>query len=91
MRPAYHSDPTPETGHRALPAMAGGSPEATAEAFEPLGRRPGVSGRIGGIHCPVIIGLTIAAAAGTVFFGIIPSPLVDFVSGAGESITAGLG
>ena len=91
MRPAYHSDPTPETGHRALPAMAGGSPEATAEDFEALGRRPGVSGRIGGIHCPVIIGLTIAAAAGTVFFGIIPSPLVDFVSGAGESITAGLG
>ena len=28
MRPAYHADPTPETGHRALPAMAGGSPEA---------------------------------------------------------------
>ena len=39
----------------------------------------------------MIIGLTIAAAAGTVFFGIIPSPLVDFVSGAGESIYAGLG
>ena len=46
--------------------------------------------RIGGIRCPVIIGLTILAAAATVFFGIIPSPLVDFVSGAGDSIVAGL-
>ena len=35
MRPAYHSDPTPETGHRALPAMAGGSPEADGRDLEP--------------------------------------------------------
>ena len=87
MRPAYHSDPTPEAGHRVLPAMAGGSPEAVPADFEPASDR---GARIGGLRCPVIIGLTIAAAAATVFFGIIPSPLVDFVSGAGESITASL-
>ncbi|MDQ3571262.1 MAG: NADH-quinone oxidoreductase subunit N [Actinomycetota bacterium] len=80
MRPAYLADPTPESGHRVLPAMAGGSPEADA-----------LAGGVGGIRCPVIIGLTIAAAIATVFFGIVPSPLVDFVSGTGEAITAALG
>lgn len=93
MRPAYHSDPTPEAGHRVLPAMAGGSPEAdevgTATPIaDPNAAPPDRS--VGGIHCPVIIGLTILAAAATVFFGIIPTPLVEFVSGAGESITAAL-
>jgi NADH-quinone oxidoreductase subunit N len=92
MRPAYHADPTPETGHRTLPAMAGGSPAAASEDFrDATGVGPdGHRSRIGGIRCPVIIGLTLLAAAATVFFGVIPSPLVDFVSGAGESITAGI-
>jgi NADH-quinone oxidoreductase subunit N len=76
MRPAYLSDPTPEAGHRVLPAMSGGSPELDG---------------IGGVRCRVIIGLTLLAAAASVFFGIIPAPLVDFVQGAGESITASLG
>ncbi len=80
MRPAYLADPTPEAGHRILPAIAGGSHEADVEAQG-----------LGGHRCPVIIGLTIAAAAAVVFFGIIPAPLVDFVSGAGEAITASLG
>ena len=39
----------------------------------------------------MIIGLTVLTAAATVFFGVIPSPLVDFVSSAGESIATGLG
>ena len=79
MRPAYLSDPTPEAGHPVLPAIAGGSPEADA-----------LSRGIGGVRCPVIIGLTVVAAAATVFFGIIPAPLVEFVSGAGEAITTAL-
>ena len=65
-----------------------GSPEAGRGEF--AGTAVAREGRIGGIRCPVIIGLTIVRAAATVFFGIIPSPLVDFVSGAGESILAGL-
>lgn len=74
MRPAYLSDPTPETPHRILPAMAGGSPELD-----------------GAMRSRTIVGLAIVAAAASVFFGIIPSPLVDFVAGAGESITSSLG
>ena len=88
MRPAYHADPTPEAEHRVLPAMAGGSPEATPDDFGSSPAR--VPAKIGGLRCPVIIGLTVLASAATVFFGVIPAPLVDFVSGAGESITAGL-
>jgi len=56
--------------------MAGGSPELDAAR---------------GIRCRVIVAFTVVAAFATVFFGIIPSPLVDFVSGAGESITSSLG
>ncbi|MEJ7875350.1 MAG: hypothetical protein WKF62_01715, partial [Solirubrobacterales bacterium] len=67
---------TPEAGHRVLPAMAGGSPELDA---------------VRGIRCRVIVAFTVVAAFATVFFGVIPSPLVDFVSGAGESITSSLG
>src|SRR5690606_24750015 len=89
MRPAYHADPTPETPHRTLPAMAGGSPEAapenveTATAAAPDEQRGPL---LGGVRCPVIIGLTVLMAAATVFFGVLPSPLVDFVSSAGDAL-----
>ena len=39
----------------------------------------------------MIIAFTILAAFAVVFFGIIPTPLVDFVSGTGEAITSSLG
>jgi NADH-quinone oxidoreductase subunit N len=91
MRPAYHADPTPEAGQRVLPAIAGGSAAADAADFAGAsGVEPPPGSRIGGLRCPVIIGLTLVAAAATVFFGVIPAPLVDFVSGAGESITTSL-
>jgi NADH-quinone oxidoreductase subunit N len=56
----------------AMPAIAGGSQEADAA--------------IKGTRCRVIIGLTLLAAAATVFFGVIPSPLVDWAANAGEAI-----
>jgi NADH-quinone oxidoreductase subunit N len=56
-----------------LPAMAGGSPEAD----------PAPSG----VRCRAIIALTALAAAATVFFGVIPSPLVEWAEAAGESIS----
>ena len=93
MRPAYHADPTPETPHRVLPAIAGGAPEADQlPARDPApapaaADLPGGS-RLGGVRCPVIVGLTILAAAATVGFGFIPSPLVDFVAGLADSIVA---
>jgi hypothetical protein len=58
--------------------MAGGSGEAD-------GLIPG------GVRCRVIIAFALVAAAASVFFGIVPQPLVDFVSGTGEAISSSLG
>ena len=55
------------------PAIAGASPEA-----DPID--PGASRRI------YLVGPALLAAAATVFFGIIPQPLVDFASHAGASL-----
>jgi NADH-quinone oxidoreductase subunit N len=54
------------------PAIAGGSQEADAEPT--------------GVNCKVILGLTALTTAATVFFGIIPSPLVDWANAAGAAI-----
>ena len=55
------------------PAIAGGSPEA--DAIDPeAGRRL------------YLVGPAIFAAAATVFFGIIPQPLVDFAEHAGAAL-----
>jgi NADH-quinone oxidoreductase subunit N len=53
-----------------MPAIAGGSQEADAA----------------GSRCRVIVGLTLLATAASVFFGVIPSPLVDFAEHAGAAI-----
>ena len=55
-----------------MPAIAGASQEADAE--------------VSGARCKVIIGLTFLAAAATVFFGVIPSPLVDWATTAGDAL-----
>ena len=55
------------------PAIAGASPEA--DPIDPeAGRR---------IY---LVGPALLAAAATVFFGIIPQPLVDFAAHAGASL-----
>ena len=56
----------------AMPAIAGGSPEADVPA---------------GGRCWVIMALAGVAAAATVFFGIVPSPLVDWAQHAGAALT----
>jgi NADH-quinone oxidoreductase subunit N len=56
---------------REMPAMAGGAPQAD----RPTGAR-----------CPVILALTALAAAATIFFGIVPSPLVEWAEAAGEAM-----
>jgi NADH-quinone oxidoreductase subunit N len=61
------------------PAMAGGAPEADAAPEAPA-RAPR------GTRCPAIIGPAIVCAAATVFFGVIPSPLVDWANHAGASL-----
>jgi hypothetical protein len=58
--------------------MAGGSPEADAD--ESAAARPK------GTRCLAIIVPAVLCAAATVFFGVIPSPLVDWASHAGGSL-----
>jgi NADH-quinone oxidoreductase subunit N len=70
MRPS----PSPEPG--AVPAIAGASQEFDASAPH----------RVTGARCKVILGLVLLATAATVFFGVIPSPLVDWAANAGEAI-----
>jgi NADH-quinone oxidoreductase subunit N len=65
--------PSPEPG--AMPAIAGASQE-----FD--GAAPPVTGA----RCRVILGLVLLATAATVFFGVIPSPLVDWAADAGAAI-----
>jgi NADH-quinone oxidoreductase subunit N len=68
----------------AMPAMAGGSPEAdragssaSAPPSPPVGTR-----------CPAIVVPAGALAAATIFFGVFPSPLVDWASNAGQALAA---
>jgi NADH-quinone oxidoreductase subunit N len=57
----------------AVPAIAGASPEA--DPIDPeAGRRP------------YLVGPALLAAAGTVFFGVIPQPLVEFAQHAGAAL-----
>jgi hypothetical protein len=39
-------------------------------------------------NCKLIVGAAVLCAAATVFFGVIPSPLVDWASAAGSSLAA---
>ena len=77
---------------RLAPAIAGGSAESGA-ASPGSPRRAEVPGRTpdglpSGGRCGLVLGATIIAAAATVFFGIAPTPLVDFAGNAGASIAA---
>ena len=58
----------------AMPAIAGASHEADAS--------------VTGARCKAIIGLTLLATAATVFFGVIPSPLVDWANHAGAALSS---
>ena len=71
MKPA----PDPAVAAGAMPAMAGGSPEATTG-----------SSVKGAGNCLLVVGAGVLCAAATIFFGVIPSPLVDWASAAGESL-----
>jgi NADH-quinone oxidoreductase subunit N len=75
---------------RLQPAVAGGAPEADAEAASPS-RRGIVAGRTpdglpSGGRCALVLGAIVIAAGATIFFGVAPSPLVDFAQHAGSSL-----
>jgi NADH:ubiquinone oxidoreductase subunit 2 (subunit N) len=65
--------PGEEGAATATPAIAGASPEA--DPIDPdAGRRP------------YLVAPALLAAAGVVFFGVIPQPLVEFAERAGASL-----
>jgi NADH-quinone oxidoreductase subunit N len=72
MRPGPAAAPA-----EAMPAIAGGSPEAD--------KVPRGSSR-----CALIVGSALACAAATVFFGVAPSPLIDWASHAATSLATTL-
>ena len=80
MRPA--PEPVAPEG-AGVPAMAGGSPEAD-ELPPPAPDKDVVAPK--GTRCIVILASASLAAGATLFFGIIPSPLVDWASHAGNSL-----
>jgi NADH-quinone oxidoreductase subunit N len=80
MRPAEEAPAAAEP----LPAAAGGAPDAdTLAAHDPA---RGTLQAKGAGRCGFVVGSAVITAAATVFFGVIPSPLVDWASEAGASI-----
>jgi NADH-quinone oxidoreductase subunit N len=76
--------PTPAAGE--LPALAGGSPELDPPPGPPGGAAGGAPGQLPEPlaperRWPELGFVAVIAAAGTVFFGIIPQPLFDLVEG----------
>jgi NADH-quinone oxidoreductase subunit N len=67
-----------------MPAMAGGSPEADPPDVPP-GATPSAPP---GTRCLAILIPAGALAAATILFGVLPSPLVDWASNAGQSLAA---
>jgi NADH-quinone oxidoreductase subunit N len=70
---------------RLAPAIAGGSPEADAAAPS-RGTVPGrtADGEPSGGRCWLVLGAILLTAGATIVFGVVPSPLVDFATHAGE-------
>ena len=66
-----------------MPAMAGGSPEADLPPATGASAEAGADPK--GTRCPAILVPAWLLAAATVFFGIIPSPLVDWAANAGQA------
>ncbi|HEX5821008.1 MAG TPA: NADH-quinone oxidoreductase subunit N [Solirubrobacterales bacterium] len=64
----------PGAAPAAMPAIAGGSPEADAAHPKGTGR------------CVLIAGSALVCAAATVAFGVAPSPLIDWASHAASSL-----
>ena len=84
MRPAAEArDPD----GAAVPAIAGASPDAD---LDPIPEKGTAAATPPG-DAQVILGLAAIAAAATIFFGVIPSPLVDWASRAGDALASLIG
>ena len=72
-----------------MPAMAGGSPEADPPDVAPgAPPSPAAATPPPGTRCLAILVPAGALAAATIFFGVFPSPLVDWASNAGQGLAA---
>jgi NADH-quinone oxidoreductase subunit N len=80
MRPAEEAPPPGEP----LPAAAGGAPDA--DTLAPHDPARGTPRALGAGRCGFVVGPALITAAATVFFGVIPSPLVNWASDAGASL-----
>lgn len=82
-------EPTPskESANAELPPMAGDADDAAGEAVEVVPGQALAGGPSGG-RCALILIPTAVATAATIFFGVIPSPLVNWASEAGASLAA---
>jgi NADH-quinone oxidoreductase subunit N len=67
-----------------LPAIAGGSPELDVETDPGAGATPASDGARTGAVQPEVVFVAILAGGATLFFGIVPQPLFDFVQHAGR-------
>jgi NADH-quinone oxidoreductase subunit N len=87
MRPggaeSRESDLHPRTG---LPAMAGGSPEADALGGAGTGTAPTAPVDPDAPRRAHLLGPALLATAATVFFGVIPQPLIEWAEQAGAAI-----
>jgi NADH-quinone oxidoreductase subunit N len=81
---AVWMQPAEDIAAKPIPAAAGGSPEADAGALPDPNR--GTPRALGAGRCAMVVGPAILCAAATVFFGVIPSPLVDWAEDAGSSV-----
>jgi NADH-quinone oxidoreductase subunit N len=92
MRPAARplaSEPGAE-----MPAMAGGSPEADDQEVPParVATVPPTAAASSppGTRCLAILVPMGVLAAATIFFGVVPSPLVDWASNAGQALASSI-
>jgi NADH-quinone oxidoreductase subunit N len=85
MRPAAEPNTAERRVAAGVPAIAGGSPEWGQTPADATAEESGATGQT-----PLVV-LAALAAAATIFFGIIPSPLVDWAQHAGGAIAGSLG
>ena len=85
MRPGGRAPGTRRRGRaRDGGGLAGGRPRPESRKRPAVAPPPGT-------RCIVILGLAAFAAAATIFFGVIPSPLVDWASRAGDALASLIG
>jgi NADH-quinone oxidoreductase subunit N len=84
MRP--RAEPLAPEAAAGIPAMAGGSPEADLPNAPPQAATAAPPGT----RCLAILIPMGALAAATIFFGVIPSPMVDWASNAGQALAGSI-